>query len=797
MVDNEKILEMDPKKNAKIKKALMKTGLFEKASYTPYIGDEYEDAEEKILFIGDCKLPVKNEFIKEGEKDIYPKANYCTQVVHYCKLIKDLDDVQDIKSLKEHLVPPENKRLTMESIRTLKNYAKNKSFNYGNFAYYNFFNDQFDNGSIPNQGLSSKSNELKQYQNKLLAVVEKLSPDKIVIESSVVKNKIIGRSRDSSFFKKNGISYEVADEDDVSAIDNYDESIAWINDELNEGFLSVVEEKRKDIYSFFLILNKIPVEKLNELDYNKKMELLKLTQFLHRFSTINVDSLSYGAMQKLVQCLCKFFFKKNIKRFNVEENKNGALFLLKKIIEEYFDIYMMKDLSMRKIYRFFRKKYFENLSDFEFQNELKKLIEEMDVLVSELENKSFKCKHYVSVLKAVADNCRKKDKSATGTVIQVFLKLFAREYFLNSKDIEPVVFSCMYVVQRFLYIEDVRKRCKYSKSKNEKDLYEFIEKNEDDETRKRIRLLIKKYPEIVGFDERTAFLEKKYFERSDEFDEKKMIGCYHCMANELNYDFLAQISNDEMTDLILFGKKMYLKYIDELSDQKIKKCVQIFIRNLYENIGELNYYKIDQLLKEMKKEFPEIVSNESKIKEKLYLDYKGNVQRIVDISSFAKEMKISVNAYSLFMCMKRMASMQYYAKKGIDYENIECMLRILEKDHYYIGKHLIPSALEYIKERLKDSIPYLDEKKISSDDINEYLENEGLKSASGIDNILKSAYKYFATNPKRRERKNAQIMTERIFENPDSSIRILIDKRLYEEFKKENKKIKNWTPRKI
>lgn len=82
MANNEEILKMDPKKNAGIKSALMKASIFEKTSYTPYIGDGYEDAKEKILFIGDCKLPNDERFLEET-KD-FPKVNYCTQIISYC-----------------------------------------------------------------------------------------------------------------------------------------------------------------------------------------------------------------------------------------------------------------------------------------------------------------------------------------------------------------------------------------------------------------------------------------------------------------------------------------------------------------------------------------------------------------------------------------------------------------------------------------------------------------------------------------------------------------------------------------
>lgn len=795
MANTEEKLEMNPNQNDKIKKSLMKDGVFEKASYTPYIGDGYENAEKKFLFIGDCKLPVKKEFIKEDKKDIFPTTNYCTQIVHYCKLIKDMDDVEDIKTLKDHLIPPENKRLSMESIRTLKKYVKNKAINYEDFAYYNFFYNQFDNVVIPNQGLSSKSDKLKKYQDKFLTVIKKINPDRVVIENSVLKNKIIGRSRDSSFFERNDISYEIAGENDVPAIDDCDDNITRINDELNYEFFSVIEEKYEDIYSFFMILNKIPVEKIDQLKYEKKMELLRLTQLLHKASTTKVNSLSYETMVGPLYCLCEFFFKKISGKINVEENKTGTQNLLKKIIGEYHDVYMMKNFSTRRINKYLKRNYFKNLSKSEFTAELQKLVEEFELLVDELEKKSFKCEGFVTNLKAIINIHKKIGKSATVSFIQFILKAFAEKYVLNSKEIDPIVFLCIYEITRFLYVVDVRKRSKCSKNKHEKDLREFIKKLEDKEFRERIQLLIKKYPEIVGLDKGTISLEKKYFENLDGFSEKKTNNRLDGIMQEYNSDYLAQISNDETTDLIKFDQMIVLKYIDELNDQELKTISQVLIKILFKKIGELNYYEICQLLDAMKKRSPDIASNESEFKIKKYRDYNGKMQEIVDTSCFTKKMKVSVNAYSLFMYMKRMRAIQYYAEKKGDNENIEHMLKILQRDNYYIGVHLIPSALEYIKDQFKDTIPYIEEKNLTCADINEYLREEGKKPASGIDNKLMAAYKYYATNPERRKRKMAQIMTKRIFENKQNSITMLIREDVYKDFKEKDKIITNWTPR--
>jgi hypothetical protein len=202
MVDNEKILEMDPKKNAKIKKALMKTGLFEKASYTPYIGDEYEDAKEKILFIGDCKLPYDKRFLKES-KD-FPKVNYCTQIISYCSRETTKRKIRDeIKN--EMNLDGENERPTFAYPQKIQSFSNLKKISFDSISYCNFVYDRFDRvkkGSIkPNQIPSGE--ELIDYLRVLKEVFNILNPHKVFFVDNATNEEVNNRKKVSFFDGKN------------------------------------------------------------------------------------------------------------------------------------------------------------------------------------------------------------------------------------------------------------------------------------------------------------------------------------------------------------------------------------------------------------------------------------------------------------------------------------------------------------------------------------------------------------------------------------------------------------------
>lgn len=192
MAGNDKILEMNPKKNAKIKKALIKTGIFEKSSYTPYIGDEYEDAEKKFLFIGNSKYPADDNFIEDIQEQNYPRTNYCSQITSYCK--------QDLKSI-------ETKRLGKKTIRVVKTFTKQERLDLNSICFYNFYYDRFVKGvEIPDQGFKSKDERLFKYQNALMSVIKILKPNKILCESYDLEFKIDGRCKCSESFEGKSFS---------------------------------------------------------------------------------------------------------------------------------------------------------------------------------------------------------------------------------------------------------------------------------------------------------------------------------------------------------------------------------------------------------------------------------------------------------------------------------------------------------------------------------------------------------------------------------------------------------------
>lgn len=197
MAENDNMLEMDSKKNAKIKKALMKTGVFEKASYTPYIGDEYEDAEEKILFIGDCKLPQDKRFFKDS-KD-FPKVNYCTQIISYCNQNTSIRRIRD--EIKEKMYLGENERPTFAYPQRIQKYLEQNKVNYKKIAYFNFIYDRFDKDSIRKISIPS-GDDLEQYFKTLFVIIDKLNPEKIIYIDEAIFRTINNRKQTAVFNNK-------------------------------------------------------------------------------------------------------------------------------------------------------------------------------------------------------------------------------------------------------------------------------------------------------------------------------------------------------------------------------------------------------------------------------------------------------------------------------------------------------------------------------------------------------------------------------------------------------------------
>ena len=174
------MIKMNGDKNTEIKNALMEalkegTFIFKRASYTPFIGDDYDSESEKILYIGDSKIPKDNAFIKETKNRKYPTENYCTQIMSYCN--------------DENLGGGEQKskevRLGKKQLEKLKKHIDGRI---QSVAYYNFYYDRFDGKKIPNQGLSGK--ELKIYLRAFRFVVEILKPQKIIFWGNTIVNRL-------------------------------------------------------------------------------------------------------------------------------------------------------------------------------------------------------------------------------------------------------------------------------------------------------------------------------------------------------------------------------------------------------------------------------------------------------------------------------------------------------------------------------------------------------------------------------------------------------------------------------
>lgn len=200
MASNDEKLEMNPDKNVDIKKALMndkiKAVIFEKASYTPFIGDGYGDAEEKILFIGDCKLPLDKRFLEETE--VFPKVNYCTQIISYCNRDTTKRKIRDeIKN--EMNLDDKKERPTFAYPQKIHTYLKGSSLK--KISYCNFVYDRFDrikNGTIKRNEIPC-GNDFNKYFKALVTIVEKLNPQKIVFVDTSTEFEINERKQTCDF----------------------------------------------------------------------------------------------------------------------------------------------------------------------------------------------------------------------------------------------------------------------------------------------------------------------------------------------------------------------------------------------------------------------------------------------------------------------------------------------------------------------------------------------------------------------------------------------------------------------
>ena len=179
----------------------------------------------------------------------------------------------------------------------------------------------------------------------------------------------------------------------------------------------------------------------------------------------------------------------------------------------------------------------------------------------------------------------------------------------------------------------------------------------------------------------------------------------------------------------------------------------------------------------------------------IYRDFKGHSEW-----TFGQKTAISVNAFSLFECMKRMREIKYNINKNKDLESIEYLLDILEKNDYFVSKNLFPFILKYIKAKINFAIPYILEDALSPQVINDYIydyysdkKTEKKITGSGVDKILKSTHKYFKHS--KNKITMAQIMTKRIYSpiNNNSSGVQLITKSIFNELKKD-RRIINWNP---
>lgn len=164
------MIKMDETKNKEIKQRLVTKKIegrfvFAKPSYMPFIGDKYVNA--KILFIGNQKIELDEDVVKNGNRRNFPSFNVCCQIIDLNEKLKKFVE-SELKTKIE------------------------------NVAYYNFFFDRTDSGVfIPNSG--AKGKELARYHQALALVIKELKPRKIIFWGRDVLTKVNRAKRPCGF----------------------------------------------------------------------------------------------------------------------------------------------------------------------------------------------------------------------------------------------------------------------------------------------------------------------------------------------------------------------------------------------------------------------------------------------------------------------------------------------------------------------------------------------------------------------------------------------------------------------
>lgn len=334
------MFEMSSSKNAEIKKQIMQAKnngsyVFPQNLYVPFIDDEYEISEEKILFVGDVKkINAEPVYVKETKRS-YPSRNLCSA--------------------------------SIEKNDRFEECLKTKCVNQRGFAYYNFFFDRLSGTEITTP--APPVERLEVYLYAFATVFNALKPTKVVFWGNQILRVIKRASRPKAFNRKTvdefleQTNYELfrlnGKKNDVSAIPELEKCIndlevvmktLWkVLKGQNPGKNAFFKEQNsKD----FADLNVAEFKKLNAGDIkvsppkggNVKI-LLKEDSPVREFKT-QQDFLIFKSLRRISKAQDSCDLVKNLlgKNKNIEQEQYITYFSFMLNFLDYYDFYISRNL---------------------------------------------------------------------------------------------------------------------------------------------------------------------------------------------------------------------------------------------------------------------------------------------------------------------------------------------------------------------------------------------------------------------------------------------------------------------
>ncbi len=794
---NDMTIIMDSKKNVKIKISLKK--IFEKASYTPYVGDGYGATNEKILFIGNCKLPMDENFIEENK--MFPTTNYCTQVVYYSNV-----------DPKEKLIS-ETGRLSRKTIKWLGDAIKASKKEVCDISYYNFYYDQFeDNIEIPNQGLSLGGDDLKKYQTALQKVIEILKPNKVFCESTVLEGQIDGRKshpdafEGASFAKwlekkriefcdpsKKGASKNRSQE--KNAQNYYKDGIVWIHKQMNDVLCASVKEDSRT-RKLFEMLNNKSFEDIDKIDDEKLSDIEKMICILNKVTIEDVDRFSFQDLMKLFLVLDNKSYgdidRLNSRDLSARARQELASFF--EVIREWNFYEIEKQSKIISIFNKYIVKKKKELRGAKLKKGLCRLKKECDNYIEELSDSAIKQQMQPLFEDLFKDIDELSGELVEQRIVSLIKKVFGRNILAMGK-------SRLLCLKEFVFIlakERTKKNIKASVEDYRKEVIRFADKLRNNSDKEKIFALTKKYDTDDNLKQR-RMLEKKIFgnniDKLDSEEIKKKRKKYEMEKKKMG--IAINMDDEEKKYAYSHALEYFLYELNEVDESVLKKMLQILIRRSFECIDKRDCEEIIELSKKIADEFceDEYLKDEPKL-------------------SVYKE-------FNAFKCLKKIMALDNSIGRMSFTDRIEILLKILETGDMYVANTYIQFLLEYIEIRCRLSIPWLESDLITVADINDrlmgtepiifdFLSKQKQKEKNkkrrndviektydyrGFHNKLTAAYKDFEEGRDEKRSEYADLMKKRILVVPSSEKSHSL--RLYDDHEKDEllkKGCRFWEP---